>query len=232
MHLSRLLFRALVAVYAVLGLGTAAALLAGRSGMDGAVDGVSLLLLATSLALSQLRSPNAQVWRLRVRGGTRPAFISASRPGRIGRPGMVLLLNLFLIFGLSRLRPTTEPVGQAAVTLVAAMVVVGWVWVLLDVPRLALTADGLTVTDWRGRRSYGWDELEVARTWSRDPGQRQLPVPGGVLPLHWAVHPLLLGDAVRWYLDNPQERAAIGTWAGLSSLLGGVGPQPAAVRGA
>ncbi|GHJ46583.1 hypothetical protein Cs7R123_39250 [Catellatospora sp. TT07R-123] len=33
------------------------------------------------------------------------------------------------------------------------------------------------------------------------------------LPLGWAVHPHLLADAIRWYTEHPEHRAAIGTQA-------------------
>jgi hypothetical protein len=52
-------------------------------------------------------------------------------------------------------------------------------------------------------------ELVLQRGWTIGLGNRQAPA----LPLQVDVHPWFLADAIRWYAEHPEDRAAIGTQA-------------------
>lgn len=54
-------------------------------------------------------------------------------------------------------------------------------------------------------------------------GRIRFPVFANSVPANTNVHPWLLADAIRWYAEHPEDRAAIGTEAGHERLLAAVG---------
>lgn len=70
-------------------------------------------------------------------------------------------------------------------------------------------------------------ELVVQRGWLRTAGSRREPV----VDLRVDTHPWLVADAIRWYVDHPDDRAGIGTAEGHERLIAALSVwQPAAPR--
>jgi hypothetical protein len=71
-------------------------------------------------------------------------------------------------------------------------------------------------------------ELVLQRGWTIGLGNRQAPA----LPLQVDVHPWFLADAIRWYAEHPEDRAAIGTQAEHDRLVTALTGSPEGVRAA
>jgi hypothetical protein len=117
--------------------------------------------------------------------------------------------------------------------------VVAFLWFVGSRPFLQLTATGLRWDARVFRRNIPWEALAPGgpprpgpADWKlilatvrpdlvteaglhRGTGTRQAPV----IPLQLKVHPVFLADAIRWYTEHPEHRAAIGTQAELERLV-------------
>lgn len=120
--------------------------------------------------------------------------------------------------------------------LAAVLIVVLAAAVFQGRPRIDLTPSGIEVREPLGRRTVPWTALapgtparqpfprKVVLTVTRpELVQRRGLVRGSaaapVLDLAWLnVQPWFLADVLRWYVDHPQERAALGTEAGNERL--------------
>jgi hypothetical protein len=122
-------------------------------------------------------------------------------------------------------------VVQAVLAAVAILVIVAAVF--QGRPRIDLTADGIEIRETLGRRTVPWAAL-MPGTPARQPSARRMVLTvtrpelvrrrglvrrALVLELVWLrVQPWFLTDVLRWYVDHPQERAALGTEAGNERL--------------
>jgi hypothetical protein len=78
------------------------------------------------------------------------------------------------------------------------------------VPWEALSPGGPARPPLRGARlqlAVAHPDLVVQRGWAPGRGSRERPA----LPRHLPVHPWFLADAIRWYVDHPEDRGGIGT---------------------
>ena len=130
--------------------------------------------------------------------------------------------------------PVAVSVGLAVLAAVVIVVLVAAVF--NGRPRIDLTPAGIEIRETFGRRTVPWDALapgtparqpfprKVVLTVTRpDLVQRRGLVRGSaaapVLDLAWLnVQPWFLADVLRWYVDHPQERGALGTEAGNERL--------------
>jgi hypothetical protein len=79
-------------------------------------------------------------------------------------------------------------------------------------PRPELTADQLRLVVTQPERVV---QRGLVLGW----GSRQYPC----LALDVNVHPIFVADAIRWYVEHPEDRAGIGTPAGHDRLLANLG---------
>lgn len=162
--------------------------------------------------------------------------------------GEILLLTGVAVPMVDRepLRGTGAPTGPSrypliavsvGLTVLAAVVIVVLVAAVFNGrPRIDLTPAGIEIRETFGRRTVPWAALapgtparqpfprKVVLTVTRpELVQRRGLVRGSaaapVLDLAWLnVQPWFLADVLRWYVDHPQERAALGTEAGNERL--------------
>ena len=94
--------------------------------------------------------------------------------------------------------------------------------ILAGRPRLELTANGVRLRGPWVRGAARWDELVPTHQADQDSVTLQLNRPGRSvkLPLLLVrVHALFVADAIRFYVDHPERRAAIGTQAEYDHLM-------------
>ncbi|MEU8262125.1 PH domain-containing protein [Micromonospora sp. NPDC048999] len=108
-------------------------------------------------------------------------------------------------------------------------------------PRMDLTPSGIEYRDLLGRRHIAWEALAPG-TPVREPSGNSLVLTvvrpelverrglaWGLAARPWltlsylSIHPWFLTDVLRWYVDHPQERTAIGTAAGNERLCRALG---------
>ncbi|PWU53733.1 hypothetical protein DLE60_05475 [Micromonospora globispora] len=122
--------------------------------------------------------------------------------------------------------------------LAAVLIVVLAAAVFQGRPRIDLAPAGIEVREPLGRRTVPWTALAPG-TPARQPSARKLVLTvarpelvhrrglvrrAPVLELTWLrVQPWFLTDVLRWYVDHPQERAALGTEAGNERLCRALG---------
>jgi hypothetical protein len=136
---------------------------------------------------------------------------------------------------------------------VVLIVVVGGAWTVGWHPVIELTPSGLRWDARLFRRDIPWEalapggphrpslharqlalmtqrpELVTQRGIGLGAGTTRMPLLG----LQMRIHPVFLADAIRWYADHPEHRAAIGTQTEhnrLVAALTGAGPSAALVR--
>lgn len=99
-----------------------------------------------------------------------------------------------------------------------------------DLPRLELRPDGVRVRRLRSMTTP-WAALRRGNPLRPRRNEQQLALPldrpdlvpplfakNPLIPLGWDADPWFVADTIRWYVDHPQDRAAIGTEAELESL--------------
>jgi hypothetical protein len=118
---------------------------------------------------------------------------------------------------------TSFGIASSALLAVAVCLYVGMA--LSGRPRLELTVDGVRLRGiWRG--AAHWDELVPSRQADQDSVTLPLNRPGRSVKLSLLlvrVHALFVADAVRYYIEHPEHRAAIGTQAEYDNLLQSLG---------
>ncbi|MEU2613477.1 PH domain-containing protein [Micromonospora sp. NPDC007271] len=124
----------------------------------------------------------------------------------------------------------------------AALVIGGLVAAVFDGrPRIDLTPAGIEIRGVLGRRNVPWAAVAPGtpqRSWSGNTlvltvvrpelverrGTAWSPASAPWLDLRWLpIHPWFLSDVLRWYVDHPQERVAVGTPAGNERLCRALG---------
>ncbi|MBV1854508.1 hypothetical protein [Catellatospora tritici] len=162
---------------------------------------VSYLLLA--VAARYLRR------RWTVRGGDRPAFVAH---------GSTRVLWVFWFSTTAaRLSGAIGDPGSGGPYWwlgIGSALVLGYPYlcVLLDRPRLELTPQGVSLVGWR-RVDQSWEWLAEQR------GELAPRLSATALGREWSVHSGLVVAMVRWYLDHPEHRDAIGTAAEHERML-------------
>jgi hypothetical protein len=180
--------------------------------------------------------------RLDVREG-RGFLVRASRGAEVMAGGFVLLVGLL---GGQSVHAWVHPsfggpvryayagfmAVLAGLTVILCVPVVGRV--LRGRPVLALTPGALVVTDIFGTRRYPWDALrpglpvwpDSRRTLRLTVDRPDLVTRTGLpVTVNWValqaahVHPGFAADVIRFYVDHPDRRAALGTRAEYDDLL-------------
>ncbi|GAA1376401.1 hypothetical protein [Catellatospora chokoriensis] len=187
----------------------------------------SLLAAAVFLGLAILR-PNGSVARFAMRDG---AFVTSSRMWR-HMTWFWMFAGGSLVTGslLDGAAEGTDWLDAALGMPVLLVVLLYLVLTALDLPRLELTPEGIRLAHLR-TTTVPWAALRPGTPLRPHPNARTLQLISELpelLPQHlrdsrmidlgWDVHPWLLADAIRWYVDHPGHRASIGTQAELDRL--------------
>ncbi|GAA4570639.1 hypothetical protein GCM10023176_29660 [Micromonospora coerulea] len=168
----------------------------------------------------------------------RPARLVLVRPGRLRVPagsgfGWYVVAQVMILTGSAVPHLDVDPLRDVpAVTLaaLAALVIAVLVAAVFDGrPRVDLTSHGIEARDPTGRRTIPWAALAAGRPLRQPHGHKLVltvvhpelvehrglvrgSATAPLLTLTWLrVQPWFLADALRWYVDHPAERVALGT---------------------
>lgn len=199
----------------------------------------ALVAMAIFFVLALVR-PSGRETTFALRGGS---FATSSRRQRYFTVVFLILTGSFV--GSAVVDVQEGSASWPGVTLAALwglIVAMHVVLVWADLPRLELRPEGVKLVSVRSR-TVPWEslrpgtplrgrhnDLHIALTVDRPemlpPALRKRPI----IELGWDAHPWLVADAIRWYVEHPADRPAIGTRAEhgrLSAVLTGTA-RPAA----
>lgn len=196
---------------------------------------VAALVAGTALMGLALLRPNGSAGAFAVRDG---AFVTSSRMSRYMTWGWIFLAGP-LVTGSLMDGPAedTSWVGAVLRTPLVLVVLFHLFLTLRDLPRLELRPDGVWLVSLR-TTTVPWTALrpgtplrprrhdrDLALTSDRPELLPEALQGSSMIDLGWDVHPWLVADAIRWYVEHPEHRAAIGTSAELDRLRGSVSPR-------
>ncbi|MEU8078807.1 hypothetical protein AB0B31_25640 [Catellatospora citrea] len=194
----------------------------------------SLVAGTVLMGLALLR-PSGSVSAFTVCDG---AFVTSSRMWRYMTWGWIFLAGS-LVTG-SLLDGPAEGADWVGAVLRTPLVLVVLFYLFLtlkDLPRLELRPEGVRLVSLRST-TVPWTALRPGTPLRPHRNDRNLALTAdrpellprvfrgsSMIDLGWDVHLWLVADAIRWYVDHPEHRAAIGTMAELDRLRGSVSPQ-------
>src|SRR5262245_14992256 len=202
--------------------------------------GTGLIVASVGFSLASVVVPRGRTPGFVVRPGV--AFVApADRRFGYVVVGQVLLATVITWFPLFI---NVDPHGDSTLATMHAIVVVLAVllaglnfvnvgFALSGRPRLELTTDGVRLSFAYWWRAVRWDELAPGLP-DRQPDRHSLTLttlrprrPAVRLRLHLVrVHEWFLADAIRYYVDRPEQRTEIGTPAGYVHLVTALGAEP------